>query len=244
MWPQGIFRNEEEATMDQGVKESEGTGIDNMPEGMTEGRNDTIMRVAKVLSVIFHPVFMPLYGLLIIYSSHTLHSFMPVQIKRMIFILVLANNILIPMALATVLYARGAIRTFNARDRNERMILLTFSVVMYTLTALLLMRMQLPSLFRAYFIAIAFVTLITLVITVFYRISLHASGIGGLLVLIVFMILLYDNSMVWQLVAVFITGGAVMASRIYLDDHSPREVWTGLLAGMAVMGLSLFFILK
>ena len=31
---------------------------------------------------------------------------------------------------------------------------------------------------------------------------------------------------------------------IYLDDHSPRDVWTGLLAGMAVMGLSLFFILK
>lgn len=211
---------------------------------MTTEVNHRLKRVAELLSVAFHPIFMPLYGLLIIYSSHTLHSFMPAEIKRMIFILVTANNVMIPLALATVLYARGAITTFNARDRNERMILLTFSVVMYSITAFLLLRMQIPSLFRAYFISIAIVTLITLVITIFYRISLHASGIGGLLVLIVFMILLYHNSMVWQLAAVFITGGAVMASRIYLEDHSPSEVWTGLLAGVATMSSSLFFLLR
>ncbi len=211
---------------------------------MTTEVNHKLKRVAELVSVAFHPIFMPLYGLLIIYSSHTLHSFMPAEIKRVIFILVTANNVMIPLALATVLYARGAITTFNARDRNERMILLTFSVVMYSITAFLLLRMQIPSLFRAYFISIAIVTLITLVITIFYRISLHASGIGGLLVLIVFMILLYHNSMVWQLVAVFITGGAVMASRIYLEDHSPSEVWTGLLAGVATMSSSLFLLLN
>jgi len=206
--------------------------------------NHTMKRVAELLSVLFHPVFMPLYGLFIIYSSHTLHSFMPAEVKRMIFILVAANNVMIPLALATVLYARGAITRFNARDRNERMILLTFSVVMYSITAFLLMRMQIPGLFRVYFISIAIVTLITLVITVFYRISLHASGIGGLMVLIVFMVLLYHNSMVWQLVAVLITGGAVMASRIYLEDHSPSETWAGLVTGMVTMGISLFLLLR
>ncbi len=230
--------------MDQGVNELQGNGGISPPEKRTDGKNHTVKRVAELLSVAFHPIFMPLYGLLIIYSSHTLHSFMPAEIKRMIFILVTANNVMIPLALATVLYARGAISTFNARDRNERMILLTFSVVMYSITAFLLLRMQIPSLFRAYFISIAIVTLITLVITVFYRISLHASGIGGLLVLIVFMILLYNNSMVWQMVAVLVTGGAVMASRIHLQDHSPSEVWTGLLAGVATMSISLFLLLS
>lgn len=230
--------------MDQGVNELKGNGGIIPPERRKDGRNHTVKRVAELLSVAFHPIFMPLYGLLIIYSSHTIHSFMPAEIKRMIFILVTANNVMIPLALATVLYARGAITTFNARDRNERMILLTFSVAMYSITAFLLMRMQIPSLFRAYFISIAIVTLITLMITVFHRISLHASGIGGLLVLIVFMILLYQNSMVWQLVAVFVTGGAVMASRIHLEDHSPSEVWTGLLAGVTTMSVSLFLLLR
>lgn len=203
-----------------------------------------LRRAAEILSVVFHPIFIPLYGLIIIYSSNTLHSFLPLQLKRMIFILVMANNVLLPMALATVLYARGAISTFNARDRNERVLLLTFSLVMYSVTAFLLLRMQVPGLFRAFFIAIAVVTLITLLITVFYRISLHASGIGGLLALVLFMAGLYHIGMVWQTVAVLLTGSAVLSSRIYLEDHSPAEVWSGFFAGAAIMGLTLFLILK
>ncbi len=211
---------------------------------MSTGNGGRLKRAAEILSVVFHPIFIPLYGLILIYSSDTLHSFLPVQIKRVIFILVMANNVLMPMALATVLYARGAIRTFNARDRNERVLLLTFSLFMYSLTAILLIRMHVPGLFRAFFISIAIVTFITLLVTVFYRISLHASGIGGLMTLVIFMAFIYHSSMVWQSVTVLVLGGAVMSSRIYLEDHSPSEVWTGLLAGVAIMGASLFFLLK
>ncbi|MFN2313223.1 MAG: hypothetical protein ABR531_02110 [Bacteroidales bacterium] len=201
-------------------------------------------KTAEVLSVIFHPLFIPLYGLLIIYSSPTLLSFIPSRLKMLMFVLVLTNNVLLPLALAAVLWVRGAITTFNARDRNERVILLTFALMMYTLTAWLLLRMQVPNLFRAYFISIAVVTLITLLITTFYRLSLHAAGIGGLLVLIIFMVVFYDINTVWQLTTVVFVGGAVMSARIWLSDHTPAEVWTGLLAGTTVMALSLFFLLK
>ncbi len=203
-----------------------------------------LKKTADILSIIFHPILIPLFGLIIIYSSPTLLSFIPVQLKRMIFVLVVANNVIIPLTLAAILYAKGAITTFNARDRNERVILLTFSLLMYTLTAYLLLRLQVSSLFRAYFISIAVVTLITLMITTVYRISLHAAGIGGLLVLIIFMIILNDISMVWQLISVIIVGAAVLSSRIYLEDHTPAEVWTGLLAGIAVMGTSMFLLLR
>jgi hypothetical protein len=211
---------------------------------MNSGEKARLKKVAAILSVMFHPIMIPLYGLLIIYSSTTLLSFIPVQLKKLIFVLVVANNLIIPLALASILYARGMITTFNARDRNERVILLTFSLLMYSLTAYLLLRLQVPSLFRAYFISIAVVTLITLMITTAYRISLHAAGIGGLLVLIIFMILHYNISMVWQLISVIIAGGAVMSSRICLEDHSPAEVWTGLLTGVTVMALSFIVLLK
>lgn len=201
-------------------------------------------RAAEILSVVFHPIFIPLYGLLIIYSSQTLLSFIPSQVKRMIFILVMANNVLLPIALAAVLYARGAIASLSAHRRNERVLLLTFAAMMYILTAFVMFRMQVPNLIKAYFISIAVVTMVTLLITPFYRISLHAAGFGGLLVLIVFMIVLYHIGMVWQIIAVFLTCGAVMSARIYLKDHAPLEVWTGFFAGAVVMGLSLLFLLK
>ncbi len=211
---------------------------------MNTVRKRRLALAAEVLSVAFHPIFMPLYGLLIIYSSPTLLSFIPPVQKRMIFIMAVTNNVMLPLALAVVLWTRGAIKTFNARDRNERVLLLTFALLMYTLSAGLLMKMQVPLLFRAYFISLAVVTLITLIITSFYMISLHAAGIGGLIVLIVFMILLYDIRTVWQLVTVIVTGGAVMSSRLWLNGHTPTEVWTGLFAGAATMALSLLLLLR
>jgi hypothetical protein len=162
----------------------------------------------------------------------------------MIFILAVTNNVMLPLALAAVLWTRGAIKTFNARDRNERVLLLTFALLMYTLSAGLLMKMQVPLLFRAYFISLAVVTLITLIITSFYMISLHAAGIGGLIALIVFMILLYDIRTVWQLVTVVVAGGAVMSSRLWLNGHTPTEVWTGLFTGAATMAISLLLLLR
>ena len=211
---------------------------------MNSGKKSWLTMAAEVLSVAFHPIFMPLYGLLIIYSSPTLLSFIPTGLKRMIFILAVTNNVMLPLALAAVLWTRGAISTFNARDRNERVLLLTFALLMYTLSAGLLMKMQVPLLFRAYFISLAAVTMITLIITSVYMISLHAAGIGGLIALIVFMIFLYDIQTVWQLVTVIVTGGAVMSSRLWLNGHTPTEVWTGLFTGGATMALSLLLLLR
>ncbi len=215
------------------------------PEEQTVAAGGGRLRgIAEILSILLHPIFMPLYGLLIIFSSPTLHAYIPQAIKRMIFILVLANNVMMPIALAAILYRRGAITTFNARDRNERMILLTFALLMYSLTAFLVLRIQSPNLFRAYFISIAVVTLATLVITVVYKISLHAAGFGGLLVLVISMIILYRTGMTLQMIAVILAGSSVMSARIYLGDHSPAEVWSGFFAGAAIMGLSLFLLMR
>lgn len=210
---------------------------------MNAERGEWIGNVARVLSVVFHPLFVPLYGLLIIYSSPTLLSFIPFEMKRIIFVLVTANNVILPLSVAAILYSRGAIKTFNARDRNERVLLLTFALMMYAVTAVLLMKIPVPNLFKAYFISIAIVTLITLVITAFYRLSLHAAGIGGLLSLVAFMILLYNISSVWQLITVLLLGGAVMSARIYLDDHKPSEILSGLLVGGGVMSIALYLLL-
>ena len=118
---------------------------------MSSGERQWITKISKIFSVVFHPVFIPLYGLLLIYSSPTLLSFIPARMKWTIFLLVLANNVILPLSLAAILYLRGAIKTFNARDRNERVVLLTFALLMYTITAILLLKIQVPNLFRAIF---------------------------------------------------------------------------------------------
>jgi hypothetical protein len=139
----------------------------------------------------------------------------------------MANNVLLPIALAIVLYARGAIASIQCpRPQRE-------GTAAYLCTADVQPDSIRPAqdtganLFKAYLVSIAVVTLVTLLITVKYRISMHAIGIGGLMVLVIFMIALYHISMVWQLFAVVLAGGAVMSSRIYLGIIHRRRSGQG-----------------
>jgi hypothetical protein len=201
-------------------------------------------KAAEFVSVVFHPLFMPLYGLLVIYSTPTLLSYIPFNMKRAIFMMVIANNVILPISVATILYSRGIIKSIYADERRERMILLSFALVMYTITALLLVRVPVPTLFKAYFVSIAAVTLVSLIITSFYKLSLHSAGIGGLLALAGFMTVQFDVVSMVHLVILLLVAGAVMTSRIGLGKHEPHQVWTGLLAGGGIVALSLYFLLS
>ena len=211
---------------------------------MTEERKKASEVAAKVLSVLFHPIFIPLYGLMVLYSFPTLLSYMPTNIKRMIMIMVVSNNIVLPLAIATLLYTRGTLKSVYVRERGERNILLTFCFVMYALTAFLLLKLPVASLFRAYFLSIAAVTLAALIINTFYRISLHATGIGGLLAISVCMILVFHVVSVPFIVLLVLLSGAVLSARLYLEEHEPAEVWLGMLTGASVTGVILFFFLR
>lgn len=210
---------------------------------MMTDRKSPAHRAATLISVLFHPVFMPLYGLLIIYSTPTLLSYIPFNMKRAIFIMVTANNIILPLSVTSILYSRGIIKSIYADEPRERVILLSFALLMYTVTALLLIKVPVPTLFKAYFVSIAVVTLVSLIITGFYRLSLHAVGAGGLLALTGFMTIQFDVVSLAHVVILLLATGAVLTARLDLEKHKPAEVWLGLLTGTAVGWLTLYFLL-
>jgi len=211
---------------------------------MNTVKSSTAQKAAEFVSVLFHPLFMPLYGLLVIYSTPTLLSYIPFNMKRAIFMMVIANNVILPLSVATILYSRGLIKSIYADEKRERIILLSFALCMYTVTALLLVRVPVPTLFKAYFVSIAAVSLVALVITGFYRLSLHSAGIGGLLALAGFMTVQFDVVSMVHVVILLLVAGAVMTSRIGMGKHEPHEVWTGLLTGGGIVALSLYFLLS
>lgn len=201
-------------------------------------------KTAEFVSIVFHPLFMPLYGLLVIYSAPTLLSYMPFNMKRAIFMMVIANNVILPLSVATILYSRGVIKSIYADERSERIILLSFVLLMYTVTALLLVRIPVPTLFKAYFVSIAMVSLVSLIITSFYKLSLHSAGVGGVLALAGFMTVEFDMVSIVHVLILLLVAGAVMTARIGMGKHEPHQVWTGLLTGGGIVALSLYFLLS
>jgi len=210
---------------------------------MNEDRNNFLYRLARLISLVFHPVFMPLYGLLILYNAPTLLSFVPLKIKNLSMLLVAINNIMLPLAVVLVLYSRGVIRTFYAREKHERTLLLIITMFLYLVTTLMMVRLPVPNLIKAYFIATTFITFITIIVNQFWKLSLHAVAAGGLMTVVCFLVYLFEVPVIWYLAGMIFLSGLIMFSRLYNDDHKPAEVWTGFFAGMVSMIASFLILL-
>ena len=70
-----------------------------------------------------------------------------------------------------------------------------------------------------------------LIANIYYKISMHAIGMGGLLGL--FLVIAQQNTMLmtWPLSLAFLLTGLVCTSRMIVSDHRPKEIYAGLFVG-------------
>ncbi|MFO7574469.1 MAG: hypothetical protein R6W67_04880 [Bacteroidales bacterium] len=108
---------------------------------------------ASFITLVFHPVILPLYGLLLIFSIPALLSFLPGPARRIIFTMVLVNTVILPIAMLPLLKLRNVISSYRLETRGERIIPLLMTSLMYFITAVMVFRLQLPSLIKVYIFA-------------------------------------------------------------------------------------------
>ena len=71
-----------------------------------------------------------------------------------------------------------------------------------------------------------------LIANIYFKISMHAIGMGGWLG--IFLIIMQSNTMLmtWPLCAVLLITGLVCTSRLLISEHTPKEIYIGLLIGL------------
>lgn len=205
--------------------------------GIDEKKNFTDS-AAKVVSIVFHPLLMPLYGLAIIFSAPTLFGFLPFAVKKLLLLIILVNNVFLPMALMPFFYHRNIISTWTINDRKERFIPLIITTVLYGATSYIIFRFPVPLFLKAFLFTTFFLSVLVTVINFWWKISLHAVGAGALLAVVVILSLKMNAPLEWYLVASILVNGLVLSSRLKLNYHNPVQVWMGFLTGF--LGLIIF----
>jgi hypothetical protein len=196
---------------------------------------------AKIISVMFHPLFMPLYGMLIIFSAPTLFGFLPGKFKNTLIFIILINNVLVPFSLMPYFRFRNIISSWVVNDRSERTIPLFATTFFYFITVYLVLRYQIPVFIKAFILAAAILSLTIAIINFRMKISIHAAGAGALTALIMILSVKMHTPLTWLLIASVMASGLVLSSRLWLNTHTPREVWSGFFLGIIVPILILSF---
>jgi hypothetical protein len=203
--------------------------------------NDTLDRLAKILSIIFHPLLMPVYGMAIIFSAPTLLGYLPFNVKKLLILILLINNVLLPLSLLPFFIHRNIISSWTITERKERNYPLIITTILYCITSFLINKFPVPVFLKTYIFAASFISLIVTLINFRWKISIHSVGAGALISLVFILSLKMLTPLEWYLISTVVIGGLVLSSRLKLNLHSPQQVWIGLFTGF--FGLALFMML-
>lgn len=205
---------------------------------MTErGKQKNIDLLSTVLSLIFHPVFIPVYGLLIIFYSPTFMVHLPAQLKRIMFLLAAINMTVIPLAMMPLLKYRNIISSYHMDARSERIFPLALASMMYIVTTIIFYSYQIPLIIKSFMLAAAITSVMILLTTFFWKISVHAAGMGALLATAVVLSLRMRTDLSVVLIPLLLISGMVISARLYLSSHRPAQVYTGFLLAFVTVFL-------
>jgi hypothetical protein len=206
----------------------------------TDVKDDFGATLAKIFSVIFHPLLMPVYGLAIIFSAPTLFGYLPFNVKKLFMLIVLVNNVFLPVSLMPFLYHRGVITTWTLDDRRERLIPLLLTTLLYGATSVIIFRFPLPLFLKTFLYGAFFLSAVVTLINLRWKISIHAVAAGALIAMVLILSFRMYTPLVWHFISVVVISGIVLSSRLKLNNHNPLQVWFGLFTGFA--GLILFMV--
>ncbi len=121
-------------------------------------------------------------------------------------------------------------------SREERILPFFFVSFFYGLTAYMLHEQWgLTGPFWKAVVIMTFLIFLLSCITLFYKISVHSAGWGGLLGFVLAFQLSQPVEGVMELMALItLFSGLTMSARLYLNAHKPDEVYWGWLLGMVV----------
>lgn len=105
-------------------------------------------------------------------------------------------------------------------------------------------KLNVDALFVYTLIVITICVWVLTLITLFWRISAHITGLAGLLAIIIVLALKFTtNSLLYPLIGSVLLCGAVSSARLYLDAHKPLEVVGGFVLGFSFCFMAFYFYL-
>lgn len=210
------------------------------PERKSSENTHLLTTISNILSAVFSPLLVPTYAFAIAMWT-TRMSVLPERTRLISSLVVLAITALIPFSLILFMIRKGLASGPALESRSDRPIPYTVTIICYLFTAWCLW--LLPRWIPLFFIAAAIAALLGVLINIKWKISAHATSMGGLSAAMVFIGISSQSTVVYLpwLCGIILISGAVCSARLYLKRHSPGQVYAGWSLGFIVTLVTLFF---
>ena len=191
----------------------------------------TLIRTAKVISVMFTPFSIPFMAFLILFVFSYLRI-MPLQYKLIVLGVVYCFTILMPTLTIFLFRKINGFGPGDLAERKRRYVPFILTITSYIFCLLMMHRLNIPWYMTGIILASLVVSVICIAVNLKWKLSEHMAGIGGVIGgLVSFSALFGYNPVAWLCLFILIAG-ILGSARIILGHHTLGEVLSGFTVGL------------
>lgn len=188
-------------------------------------------QLLKSISFIFHPILMPMLGVVFYFSKSP--RFIPIEIIRAKLISLFILTILLPILLYYLLKSIGKVQSIYLNSTQERL----FPLFLNGCIAVLILNRVLPATeiieLYYFFVGILISTMACFILAILkFKASIHMIGVAGVTMFYIALSIHFSININGTLALMFILIGAIATSRLHLKAHTNIELLLGLFIGV------------
>ena len=194
-------------------------------------RQKHIIYMARVLSLLFTPFYLPVIGLSVLFTFSYL-SLLPWLYKIEVVALVYFFTVLMPTFMIYLYRKCQRWSLIELGRRERRAVPYLISIVCYFSCIYLMQRLYIPRFMGSIVVAALIVQIVCAIINNWWKISTHTAAIGGVGgALLAFAEIFGYNPIGW-LCVIILVAGLLGSSRMILRQHSLQQVLAGFGVGL------------
>lgn len=185
----------------------------------------------KAISYIFHPLFVPIAGVLAYFVITPKYS--PIELQSGNILPIFILTVVIPIIVFFILRNLGLVSTIFVPKIRER----KYPIYIHIVLLLIIIYKIIPSNYimelHYYFLGLIIADFtVLLLLYLKFKISMHLAGLGSLLMFLICLSIHFEINITLAVSLLTLAIGLVTTSRLYLKAHSKPEVIIGFLIGL------------
>ncbi len=200
---------------------------------------------AKLISYLFHPLFIPTYVFifLIFQFPYEFAGITEYQLKLRLFSIFWLTAFF-PAFAVFLLWRLKFSDSIFLRTQKERIVPYIITMFFYWWMYYLSRNFtDQPAVLKFFYMGIFMATVFGLVLNNYFKISLHAMGVGGAMAAIILFAMHYQMPLGVSISAATLIAGIVCTSRFLVSDHTNKEIYTGLFVGIGCQMAAYYFVM-
>jgi hypothetical protein len=186
---------------------------------------------ARIISYVFHPLFIPVYVVLFMLYEARLFPDKTEWQKTLVLIQFFVSYTLLPLVTILLMKALGFIKSVYLRTQKDRILPYVVCQVFYFWAWYVSKNVQYPKIVIMFTLAIFLASALGLILNSYLKISMHTISLGVVCGLVLIAGMQSFQNYGPYIAIAFLIAGLTCTARLIDSNHSTKEVYIGFFAG-------------